>query len=100
MSSNRRYESDLTDAALNDVLTRPQPISLSAAELGKDAVKTPKVGIPVEAWVRFPESPVKVQGRAIAWTRRAVRVEWEMHDGSKRRAWVWASAVERRDPRS
>lgn len=95
MGSNARYGSDLTDAALNEALTRPQPISLSAAELGNDEVKAPKAAIPVEAWVRFPESPIKIRGRAIAWTRRAVRVEWEMRDGSTRRAWVWASAVVR-----
>lgn len=75
------------DAALDEVLTRPQPISLSAAELGAEAVK--------EAWVKFPESAVRVRGRTIAWTRRAVRVEWEMRDGATRRAWVWVSAVER-----
>jgi hypothetical protein len=95
MGTNKRYGSDFTDAALNEVLTRPRPVSLSAAELGSDPVREADVSIPVEAWVRFPESPVHVRGRAVAWTRRAVKVEWEMRDGSTRAAWVWASAVSR-----
>lgn len=98
MGSNSRYGSDLTDAAWNEMLTRPKPVSLSDAELGDDEVKSPETGIPVEAWVRFPESPVKVRGRAVAWTRRAVKVEWKMRDGSVKRAWVWASAVSRIGP--
>lgn len=95
MGSNSRYGSDLTEGALNDALTRPQPISLSAAELGTDAVKEARESVAVDAWVRFPESPIQVRARAIAWTRRAVRIEWESRDGAVRRAWVWASAVKR-----
>lgn len=95
MGSNSRYGSDLTDATLNEVLTRPRPVSLSAAELGSEPVREADAAIPVEAWVRFPESPVRVRGRAVAWTKRAVKVEWEMRDGATRAAWVWASAVVR-----
>lgn len=96
MGFNRRYGSDLPDGAFNEMLRRPQPISLSSAELGGEPVKTAPLAIPVDAWVRFPESPVRVRARAVAWTRRAVQIEWEMRDGATRRAWVWASAVTRR----
>lgn len=97
MGQNRRYGSDLTDAALNEALTRPRPISLSPSELGHDPVTAAEAEpVDVEAWVRFPEQPIKVQGRAVAWTRRAVWVEFTMRSGATYRAWVWASAVERR----
>jgi hypothetical protein len=95
VGTNRRYGSDLTNAALNEVLTRPRPISLSQVEIGEEPVKEAEAVIAVDAWVRFPESPVRVRGRAVAWTRRAVKVEWEMRDGSTRSAWVWASTVTR-----
>ena len=49
----------------------------------------------MEAWVRFPKHPIKVQGRAVARTRRAVWVEFTMRSGATHRAWVWASAVKR-----
>jgi hypothetical protein len=95
MGQNRRYGSDLTDATLNEVLTRPRPISLSPDELGREPVTETDEPIPVEAWVRFPESAIRVQGRAVAWTARAVWVEFTMHSGATFRAWVWASAVDR-----
>jgi hypothetical protein len=95
MGTNRRYGSDLTDSAINEAVTRPTPISLSPAEIGghvTDAVD----GLPVTAWVRFPETPIQVEGKAVAWTDRAVWVEFTMHNGRTLRAWVWASAVKRR----
>lgn len=96
MGQNRRYGSDLTDDALNEMLTRPKPISLSTSELGREQVTEAAEPIPVEAWVRFPEQPVRVEGRAVAWTSRAVWVEFTMRSGATVRAWVWASAVDRR----
>lgn len=48
---------------------------------------------PVKVWVRYLETPVHVEARAIAWTERAVKVEWTMRDGSMQQAWVWRSAV-------
>ena len=38
---------------------------------------------------------VTIEGRAVAWTSRAVQVEWENSQGQVQRAWVWASAVDR-----
>ncbi|MBT2519100.1 hypothetical protein J7E29_16785 [Streptomyces sp. ISL-90] len=97
---NKRYGSDLTEDAVNLSVIRPAPISLSVAEIG-----TPNVPaevdhpIPVEAWVRFPEAAIHVRGEAVAWSDRAVWVEFTLHDGSTHRAWVWASAVDRIDGR-
>ncbi|KQX05298.1 MULTISPECIES: hypothetical protein [unclassified Leifsonia] len=95
MGQNRRYGSDITDEAVHEMATRPQPISLGKAELGDEPVKEADRPIAVSAWVRFPESPIRVRCTAIAWTSKAVRVEFTMKDGAVRRAWVWASAVER-----
>ena len=94
MGQNRRYGSDVTDKTVNEFLIRPAPISLSERERG-EAVREADEPIEVRAWVRFPEAPVRVEGRAVAWTDRAVWVEFTLRDGSTRRAWVWASAVER-----
>ena len=99
MGSNRRYGSDVTDQAINEAVTRPRPISLTPAEIGQlDVIEPPKPE-PVKAWVRYPETPVQVEARAIAWTERAVKVEWTMRDGSVQQAWVWRSAVSIRKSR-
>lgn len=95
MRTNRRYGSDLTDVAINEALVRPQPISLSKQEVGDEITHAP-TDVHVNAWVRFPETPIRVDARAVAWTKRTVCVEFTMCDGSTRRAWVWVSAVERR----
>jgi hypothetical protein len=98
---NKRYGSDLTEDAVNLSVIRPAPISLSAAEIG--TASTPAEvdhPIPVEAWVRFPEAAIHVRGKAVAWSDRAVWVEFTLHDGSTHRVWVWASAVDRIDGRS
>lgn len=72
---------------------RSRPFSLSGEELGRLPVTSATEPIPVLAWVRYPAVAVHVRGRALAWTPKAVYVEWE-HRGLHR-AWVWASAVER-----
>lgn len=95
MGENKRYGSDLTQSAINDALLRPRPISLSEREVGSQ-ITNAEAPMPVEAWVRFPESAVRMKGTAVAWTKRAVWVEFTMRDGSTTRAWVWASAVDRR----
>ena len=71
----------------------PQPFSLTPGELGELPVTMAKEPTPVLAWVRYPATAARVQGRAPAWTKRAVYVEWE--DRGTHRVWVWASAVER-----
>jgi hypothetical protein len=105
MGANNRYPSGPHPAPLvyADTLKQVEPdygeeftarpFSLTAEELGRLPVTMATEPIPVLAWVRLPAIPTHVQGRALAWTPRAVYVEWE-HRGTHR-AWVWASAVER-----
>lgn len=71
----------------------PRPFSLTPDELGNLAVTIASAPTPVQAWVRYPAVAERVRGVALAWTPRAVYVEWE--DRGTHRAWVWASAVER-----
>jgi hypothetical protein len=99
MGSNRRYGSDVTDQAINEAVTGPRPISLTPAEIGLLDVTEPPKPEPAKAWVRYPETPVQVEARAIAWTERAVKVEWAMRDVSVQQAWVWRSAVSLRKSR-
>ena len=100
MGQNRRYGSDLTWAAVNESVVKPSPISLSKPELGDDPVTSAESeSVAIEAWVRFPEHSIKVDGRAVAWTRRALGVEFTMLSGATFRAWVWASAEERKGAR-
>ena len=106
MGTNRRYPSRVTlereqrREQGEHAAPRPEPISLTDAELDKAHTRVTEAHepIPVRAWVRFPERPVHANGRAVAWTNRAVLIEWETPDGRTVRAWVWASAVERVDP--
>lgn len=103
MGSNRRYAQGVAadvDRQILTAVTKSQPISLSDDELDKDHQHPhqPSTPIPVRAWVRYPEMPVRADGYAIAWTDRAVLVEWPTMGGGVARAWVWASAVERKAP--
>lgn len=95
MGSNSRHGSDVTQAAVNEVTTRPKPIGLTPAEIG-DAITEAREPIEVESWVRYPETTVRVSGRAVAWTTRAVWVEFTTHSGATSRVWVYANAVQRR----
>ena len=70
-----------------------RPYSLTAAELGGVPASMASEPTPVLAWVRYAPIAERVRGLALAWTPRAVYVEWE--DRGTHRAWVWASAVER-----
>ena len=70
-----------------------RPYSLTAAELGGMPASMASDPTPVLAWVRYASIADHVRGLALAWTPRAVYVEWE--DRGTHRAWVWASAVER-----
>ena len=70
-----------------------RPYSLTPAELGGLPAATAGEPTHVLAWVRYPATADHVRGLALAWTPRAVYVEWE--DRGTHRAWVWASAVER-----
>jgi hypothetical protein len=93
MGSNRRYGSDVRAETLARFMSAAEPVSLTREECG-DAVTQGREPIAVRAWVRFGDSPAQVDARAIAWTKRAVCIEWR-GKAAVHRAWVWASAVER-----
>lgn len=95
MGSNRRYGTDVTDASLAKFMASPAPVSLTREECGEAVTQAPSP-VEVRAWVRFGDTPSLVDARAIAWTKRAVCIEWRSAPGAGYRAWVWASAVERR----
>lgn len=54
-----------------------RPLSLTAGELRRLPITMATEPFLVLAWVRSPAMPIHVQGRALAWTPRAVYVEWE-----------------------
>jgi hypothetical protein len=76
---------------------RAQPFGLTLEELDFKNFPVHNVypGIPVMAWLRFPNCAELVEGEVFAWTAKAVEVRWK--DGPLTyRTWVWASAVTRR----
>jgi hypothetical protein len=97
MGSNRRYGPDLTDKAINAVLVKPQPLSLTEDEkksTGQAVEQPPPDQTPqVLAWVRYPAWTVHLSGKVLAYNDRMVLVEWDTQGGGTHRAWVWRSAV-------
>lgn len=76
---------------------RAQPFGLTLEELDfkNFPARNEYPGIPVRAWLRFPNCAELVDGEVFAWTERAAEVTWK--DGPLTyRTWVWASAVTRR----
>jgi hypothetical protein len=76
------------DRGSEQVVTRAQPISLTEDELDKDhqqLVQAPEP-IPVRAWARYPETSIRADGRASAWTARAVCVDFDIVGGDVARA--------------
>jgi len=102
MGSNRRY-ADKIDAQMSrrisEMAIRPQPVSLSEEELDAqaDPIIEAKSPVRIRSWVRYPETVTRVEGTAVAWTSRAVKIAWKAPDGVERTAWVWASSVDRLD---
>ncbi|ROS34533.1 hypothetical protein EDF53_3094 [Curtobacterium sp. PhB78] len=47
---------------------------------------------PVLAWVQFPDRILEVEARAIAYTERAVLVEWGFSQAAQC-AWIWRDAI-------
>jgi hypothetical protein len=77
---------------------RAHPVGLTVDQLdfGHFPAKNGCPGIPVKAWIRFPDCAELVDGEVYAWTARAVEVTWR--DGLMTyRTWVWSSAVTRRE---
>lgn len=76
---------------------RAQPFGLTWEELDFKNFPAHNVypGIPVMAWLRFPNCAKLVEGEVFARTAKAVEVSCQ--DGPLTyRTWVWASAVTRR----
>ena len=100
MGTSKRY-ADSIDRRMGvqadlSIMRGGEPDSLSATELElktEPVTRTPQP-MPVTARVRYGKVGIQVDGRAVAWTSKAVAVEWDGPDGPHR-AWVWASAVER-----
>jgi hypothetical protein len=100
MGTNRRY-ADQIDAQMNrritEMMLKPKPVTLTEAELDveNDPITEAEQPVKVRAWVRYPETVARMEGKAVAWTSRAVKLQWESADHEMREAWVWASAVDR-----
>ena len=101
MGTNKRY-ADAIDARMDqraqEVVMRDQrPANLKSVELELDryALTIPPHPVPVLAWVRYGEVPLRVEAEAVRWTDRVVAIVWKV-PGGEHKAWVWASAVERR----
>jgi hypothetical protein len=99
MGQNKRYEAFYAkrmEKQITEILIRPKPISLSEQELDRahNPVTEAQEPIPIRAWARYPETPARVEGRAIAWTDRAVQIDLGDVRGETHRTWVWAGAVE------
>jgi len=74
MGKNARHGTDISRAAINEFITRPRPVSLSADELADDPVSDVADGQPVDVWLRFPEASVQERGVVVAYTDRARQV--------------------------
>ena len=48
------------------------------------------------AWLQFPDRTLEVEARVIAWTDRAVLIEWGFGQAADT-AWVWRDAVRSAD---
>ena len=100
MGTSKRYAAHfdrlMDGRVLESVMRDGQPTTLTPPELELDTLPLTRTPVPepVRAWVRYGDTAVKVDGRAVAWTPRAVAVEWDAPSGVHR-AWLWASAVER-----
>jgi hypothetical protein len=95
MGQNRRYPGHAIDREIEEAVTRPQPMTLTDAEVdaAHHPITTPAKPVHVEAWVRFHEATVRPLCEAIAWNDHAVQVRWTMRSGRTVTAWVWRSAV-------
>jgi hypothetical protein len=96
MGTNRRYGEAGSEKAVEELLVRAMPVSLTDEELDLEhhPIHRPAEPRRVRAWIRFHEATIRPRVRAIAWTDRAVQVEWAGHGGVLRTTWVWADAIE------
>lgn len=101
MGTNRRYPTHTIGKEIDRAVIRPRPIELTPEELdfANNPITEAATPIPVTAWVRFHEATIHPDAEVIAWTQRAVKIRWSLHTPDKdfMTAWVWSSAVERRE---
>jgi hypothetical protein len=72
-----------------------EPRSLEVEQMGDLPVTLPIAAQKVRAWVIWEDGVEElVDGSAISWTKRAVRVRFGI-PGHMHEVWVWACAVER-----
>ena len=101
MGTSKRYAGAIDKRSelrqLERAMGHERPFTLTQYELELDdnPVTTTRKPIAVRVWVRYPAVVSKIDARAIAWTPRAVKVEWDTPAGQVHTAWVWASAVDR-----
>ncbi|MFJ6680206.1 hypothetical protein ACIQLK_13915 [Microbacterium sp. NPDC091382] len=85
------------DARILQGIARDAPLqSLTPDELRLHEVTLtidPKNLRKVKAWVRFGETPVRVDAVAARWTPSAVGITFVV-DGHEHRCWVWVGAVD------
>ena len=103
MGTNKRY------AAYYDRLMDERIAERVAAKGGLQTLTPTELGLdtepltiapepqPVRAWVRFYDTPLRVDAWACRWTSKAVGIRFEIR-GREYKAWVWSNAVEA-DPR-
>ncbi|WP_340638584.1 hypothetical protein [Microbacterium protaetiae] len=91
------------DTKILDRVSGDGPLqSLTPAELALDREPLtidPSPSRRVRAWVRFGDTPIRVEAVACRWTAQAVGIEFEAA-GKRVRCWVWQGAAEEVDARA
>ena len=77
MGTNRRY-ADAVDRCMDaNIVMRsgtPQSLTDSELELSVQSIIRSPQPVTCGAWIRYPDGPVKVDARAVAWTLPAVAI--------------------------
>ncbi|MFH5822710.1 hypothetical protein [Georgenia sp. AZ-5] len=80
---------------VEQVPLRDQPDSLGPPQYGRPVHQADEP-LPVTAWIHTRSGHQRVEGVAVAWTAKAVRLRYMDDHGREGYAWVWANAVTRR----
>lgn len=79
-----------------DGATPPGPVDARpGAQPARGGLRRPGLRPPAagpRAWLQFPDRTLEVEARVIAWTERAVLVEWGFGQAAET-AWLWWDAV-------
>lgn len=100
------HNGDLSPTALRDIdrlvdrwVSAPEPVSIPTYVLDQTGERREGEAVAVSAQIPVRvvrDEMLAVEGRAIAWTDRAVLVECVIPPSTTtRRVWVWAGAVKR-----